>query len=162
MSTVKSQMSNLVTEPHTNAVHDDIQEEEKEEEGVVQTHISLLSCQSARDWPTMRASTPRAAKALGVATILMASAKADWISCRLHKDLPLLAHCSALGAKNSLQFKLSRSQLDRSVCKARHQTPDDQGLDNTHQLLTSAHLGVYSAYIWLQMKCKGTSGRRLV
>ena len=101
MSTVKSQMSNLVTEPHTNAVHDDIQEEEKQEEGVVQTHISLLSCQSARDWPTMRASTPRAAKALGVATILTASAKADWISCWLHKDLPLLAHCSSLGANNS-------------------------------------------------------------
>ena len=72
-----------VTEPHTDAVRDsltyDTQEEEKEEVGTVHTHTSP-SILCSWDWlpakPTMRASTPRAAKALWVPTILTASAKA--------------------------------------------------------------------------------------
>ena len=92
-------MSNLVTEPHLDAVRDNIQEEETEEEGVVHTHTSpSILCS---DWdcawlpanPTMRASTPRAARALRAATILTTAAKAGLVASQLHNVPPLpLAH----------------------------------------------------------------------
>ena len=87
-----------MTKPHTDAVRDRLTydtHEEKEEEGTVRTHTSpSILCSWA--WlparPTMRASTPRAAKALRAPTILTASAKAGLMARWLHKDLPLLAH----------------------------------------------------------------------
>ena len=86
-----------VTESHTDAVLDrltyDGQEEEKE--GNTHTSPSIL-CSWDCAWlpakPTMRASTPRAAKALRAPTIFTASARAGLMACPLHKDLPLLAH----------------------------------------------------------------------
>ena len=88
-----------VTESHTDAVRDrltyDGQEEEKEGEGNTHTSPSIL-CSWDCAWlpakPTMRASTPRAAKALRAPTIFTASAKAGLMACPLHKDPPLLAH----------------------------------------------------------------------